>query len=538
MDQDGKRLGSVQNGEIVVRGPKVFDGYENDPQANESAFVDGWFHTGDVGYFDPDGYLFLTGRLKEMINRGGQKISPAEIDDALVAHPAVAAASAFPVPHPTLGEDVAVAVTLKAGSSVSAESLSDYLRRNLATYKVPRRFVFVDEIPKGPTGKVQRHKLAAAFGLTEGVAATPAAAETRPATALEAKLQALWASALGREHVGLHDDFFLLGGDSLQAVDLFLAIEAAIGRRLPRAVLFEAGTVAEMAARIESDAPSGCVVPIQPAGDRPPFFCVHDQAGHVLNFRHLARHLGTAQPFYGIQYVGLDGTDAPVTRMEDMARHYLREIRRIQPSGPYHIGGYSFGGRVAYAMARELRAAGEEVGLLALLDTYYLGGRRKVSPREWLARHGERMAGLRWRAVPAYLALRVRNAMTVSGIALRSRLIPVLWRLYGRLGRPVPLFLHQPAVATDVVRRNYRPLPYEGDAVLFQAELPASAHREVHEGWRKLITGGVAIRPVPGGHSDLLEEPHVRALAAELAACLNESRQRHARGEKMREAGR
>jgi thioesterase domain-containing protein/acyl carrier protein len=536
MDEDGQILDPDQRGEVVVRGPLLFDRYENDPEANAAAFVDGWYHTGDVGYFDADGYLFLTGRLKEMINRGGQKIAPSEIDDALNAHPAVMAASAFPVPHLTLGEEVAVAVTLEAGSSVKEESLSDFLRERLAGYKMPRRYIFVDEIPKGPTGKVQRHKLAAAFGLAGGVAATTAAAEARPATALEAKLQVLWATALGRDHVGLYDNFFLLGGDSLQAVDLFLAIEAEIGRRLPRAVLFEAGTVAEMAACIESDTPSGCVVPIQTEGERPPFFCVHDQDGHVLNFRDLARHLGTKQPFYGLQYVGLNGEEAPFTRMEDMATHYVREIRKIQPTGPYYIGGYSFGGRVAYAMAQQLRASGESVALLALLDTYYLIGQKNVGIRQWLARHCERIAKLSPREVPAYLALRVQNVMIVSKVALQSRLIPALWHIYERLDRPVPRFLHQPTVVNDVIRRNDRPRPYEGDVVLFQAELPASKHEEVHEGWRNLIKGGLEIRPVPGRHSDFLTEPHVCTLAAELSACLGERRERHSQSARNRDA--
>jgi len=524
MDEDGQILDPDQLGEIVVRGPMVIDGYDNDPEANAAAFVDGWYRTGDVGYFDMDGYLFLTGRIKEMINRGGQKISPREVDDALVAHPAVAAASTFSVPHPTLGEEVAAAVVVKTGLSVTEQSLSDFLRRNLATFKVPRQFVFVDEIPKGPTGKVHRHKLAAEFGLARGVTSTAAAAEAGQATALESKLQALWASALGLDHVGLHDDFFLLGGDSLQAVDLFLAIEAKIGHRLSRAVLFEAGTVAEMAARIENDAPSSCVVPIQPEGEAPPFFCVHDQNGQVLNFRDLARHLDNAQPFYGIQSIGLDGKAAPFTRMEDMATHYVREIRKIQPTGPYYIGGYSFGGRVAYAMAQRLRAAGESVALLALLDTYYLSGQRNVGTRQWLARHRERLAELRLREVPGYLAQRLQNVIIISKIALRSRLIPALWRIYERLGRPVPRILHRPAVANDVIRRNDRPQPYDGDAVLFQAELPATKHREVHEGWRNLISGGLEIRPIPGRHSDFLEEPHVRTLAAKLSACLAERR--------------
>ena len=165
MDADDRVAAPGVEGEVVARGVVVFDGYENDASANRSAFVDGWYRTGDLGYFDADGYLFLTGRIKEMINRGGQKISPGEIDDALLAHPKVLAASAFPVPHRTLGEVAAAAVVLEDGSLVDEKALLGFLRDKLAAYKVPRRLVFVDEIPKGPTGKVQRHKLADALGL-------------------------------------------------------------------------------------------------------------------------------------------------------------------------------------------------------------------------------------------------------------------------------------------------------------------------------------------------------------------------------------
>jgi acyl-CoA synthetase (AMP-forming)/AMP-acid ligase II/thioesterase domain-containing protein/acyl carrier protein len=540
MEPDGGLLPVGQRGEVVVSGDHVFKGYENDPAANAAAFNGDWFRTGDEGMLDEDGFLFLTGRIKETINRGGEKITPSEVEGALVKHPDVLSATVFPIPHGTLGEEVAAAVVLENGAVLSDELLSQFLKKRLTGFKVPRRIVFVDSIPKGPSGKIQRRYLATALGLDEnGVNArvTPAKAD-RPPTSLEATLQQLWAKTLGLDSVGLYDDFFLLGGDSLQAVDLFLAIESQIGHRLPRAVLFEAGTIAEMAARIEKDTPSGCIVPIQPKGEKPPFFCVHDQNGHVLNFRDLARHLGTEQPFYGLQYVGLNGGEVPVTRMEDMAAHYRREIRKIQPAGPYYIGGYSFGGRVAYTIAQQLLAAGENVALLALLDTYHLLGQKTVGKRQWWARHSERLAKLESREIPAYLALRIKNVMIVSSIALRSRLIPALWRVCEMLNRPIPQFLHRPAVANDVIRRNFRPKPYEGDAVLFQAELPATKHPDVHLGWRNLIKGGVDIRPVPGRHFDFLKEPHVRRLAEELADCLAERQERHSLDTQKPDTGR
>jgi acyl-CoA synthetase (AMP-forming)/AMP-acid ligase II len=165
MDEAGRMLCTGATGEVVIRGPGVTAGYENNPQANASAFVDGWFRTGDQGALDADGYLSITGRLKEIINRGGEKISPREVDEVLMDHPAVAQAVTFALPHASLGEDVGAAVVLYAGERVSERELRSYAGSRLADFKVPRHIVFVDEIPKGATGKLQRIGLAARLGL-------------------------------------------------------------------------------------------------------------------------------------------------------------------------------------------------------------------------------------------------------------------------------------------------------------------------------------------------------------------------------------
>ncbi len=268
------------------------------------------------------------------------------------------------------------------GAALTDQILTKYLLERLSGFKVPGRFYFVDEIPKSDAGKVQRYRLAEALGLETEAGSVRGADLNREPTPLEAQLQRMWATALKLPHVGLNDNFFLLGGDSLQAVEMFLNIEKELGQRLPRAALFEAGTVAEMACLIEYDQPSGCIVAIQDKGRGTPFFCVHDGNGDVLNFRDLARHMGEGRPFYGIQCVGLDGKEMPFTRIEGMAAHYISEIKKVQTEGPYFIGGYSFGGRVAYVMAQKLQES-SKLGLLALLDTAAQPGQRKFSWKYW-----------------------------------------------------------------------------------------------------------------------------------------------------------
>jgi oxalate---CoA ligase len=165
MDEEGRLLERGETGEVVIRGDSVTRGYENRPKANAEAFVNGWFRTGDQGVIDVEGYLTLTGRLKEIINRGGEKVSPREVDEALMDHPAVLQAVAFAVPHDMLGEDVAAAVVLREGMTASEQELRAFLAGKLAAFKTPRKILFLTEIPKGATGKLQRIGLAAKLGL-------------------------------------------------------------------------------------------------------------------------------------------------------------------------------------------------------------------------------------------------------------------------------------------------------------------------------------------------------------------------------------
>jgi acyl-CoA synthetase (AMP-forming)/AMP-acid ligase II/acyl carrier protein len=245
MDTAGNLLEHGETGEIVIRGANVTRGYENNPEANNQAFTNGWFRTGDEGYFDPEGYLYLSGRIKEMINRGGEKIAPREVDEVFLQHPAVVQAVAFAIPHQTLGEDLAVAVVLKAGQSVQEKDLRNFSFTRVAGYKVPSQVLVLDKIPKGPTGKLQR------IGLSEKLAEHLKAAYEGPRNDIEAALFNMWAEVLESEQFGVLDNFFVLGGDSLSATRLNARIQAAFGVNLPLGSIFREPTIAEQAVLIE-----------------------------------------------------------------------------------------------------------------------------------------------------------------------------------------------------------------------------------------------------------------------------------------------
>jgi acyl-CoA synthetase (AMP-forming)/AMP-acid ligase II/acyl carrier protein len=255
LDAAGAPLPVGAVGEVAVRGPNVMNGYRDAPEATAHAFVDGWFRTGDQGYLDDEGYLFLTGRLKELVNRGGEKIAPREVDEVLAAHPAVAQAVAFAAPHATLGEVVAAAVVPRAGSDVTEETLRRFAAARLAPFKVPQRVLLVAAIPTGPTGKLQRIGLAAALGLTEPLRdEAPAAEYAAPATPAEALVAELCAAVLGVDRVGVDDNFFTLGGDSVLATQLVARVADAVGRDVPLFAFLETPTVRALAAAVDGAA--------------------------------------------------------------------------------------------------------------------------------------------------------------------------------------------------------------------------------------------------------------------------------------------
>jgi acyl-CoA synthetase (AMP-forming)/AMP-acid ligase II len=243
MDEAGNFLSAGSRGEIVLRGANVTRGYEPD-EANKESFTNGWFRTGDLGYFDEDGYLFLTGRLKEIINRGGEKISPREIDETLLEHADVLQAVVFPVPHASLGEDIAAVVVVRDPRETTEASLRDYLMSRLVGFKVPACVLIVDEIPKSSTGKVRRAALVETFAerLQAGFIA--------PKNNLETLVANIYAHVLGVPRVGVNDNFFALGGDSLRAMQVISRVRSIFSVNLPIATLFLKTTVAQLAEEI------------------------------------------------------------------------------------------------------------------------------------------------------------------------------------------------------------------------------------------------------------------------------------------------
>jgi acyl-CoA synthetase (AMP-forming)/AMP-acid ligase II/acyl carrier protein len=258
MGEGGDLLPAGEIGEIVVRGSNVFQGYDNNPMANKSAFTDGWFRTGDQGCLDTNGYLFITGRLKELINRGGEKVAPWEVDEVLMDHSAVAQAVTFAVPHTQLGEDIAAAVVLHQNAQATDNDIRQFAATRLADFKVPSHVYIVDEIPKGPTGKMQRIGLAAKLGLTApeqvqpdgyGISCKPVseANYAAPWTEVERILAKIWQEVLHVEQVSAQHNFFDLGGNSLDIVQVHNKLQDTFRRDISITEVFKYPTISSLA---------------------------------------------------------------------------------------------------------------------------------------------------------------------------------------------------------------------------------------------------------------------------------------------------
>ena len=351
----------------------------------------------------------------------------------------------------------------------------------------------------------------------------------KPDGGVESVLAEWWQELLGVEKVALDDDFFDLGGHSLIAVRLFSKIKKTYRLDLGLSTLFEARTVRKLATVIRrtgtpgvpEDIASTAVVPIRQQGTRPPLFLISGLGGEVIGFDTLARYLGQDQPVYALQPQGLDGRTPYLTRVEDMAAYYLREVRNIQPHGPYCFAGYSFGGYVIYEMAQQLHTVGETVALLGFLDTiewqYYEGITHPEDLRQRWALRLNRLMYRRWDYVRD-------TAYSAAG--------KVFYRLFHKLGWSLPQGMSTLEKINLLAMSQYHPAVYPGRLTIFRSVTRDAALGEDELlGWGGLVSGGIEVLDVTGRHLEMLVEPNVRVLAEKLRACLNQlqipSRQDH-----------
>jgi amino acid adenylation domain-containing protein len=495
--------------ELHIAGVGVAQGYFNRPELTGEKFIPDPFsseagarmyRTGDLARYLPSGEIEFLGRKDDQIKVRGFRIELGEIESQLAKHPGVSQVVVIAKQKPSGDKYLVAYLVMEPQAEASPASLRSFLKEQLPDYMVPSAFMVLDSMPMTPNGKINRR------GLPEPDFDAPSPESAVASDALQWQLTRIWQEVLEKKHIGIRDNFFELGGHSLMAARLMHRIGQEIGKTLPLAMLFEAPTIEQLAAALGQDGWSrywSSLVPIQPTGSQPPFFCVHGVGGNVIGLRELGQCMAPDYPFYGLQSQGLDGSRPCHKTIEEMALHYIHEIRSVQPNGPYFLGGFSFGGLVAYEMAQQLRAGGEDVGLLVLFDTY--PGNLTVEDNSFLGS----LLHLKWRNLfrdlPKVVEKRIRRRMKWW----RRRVQPALWDVRN---------------SNTAAHNSYVLRAYEGRGTLLRAgKKSLRGAKDPHAAWHGLIAN-LETHEIPGDHFDILVQPHVNRLAECLKSCVDRGR--------------
>lgn len=540
VDENLQPVSLGQEGQLLIGGDGLARGYNNRPDLTNNKFIPDHFRavegarlyqTGDLARYLPDGTISFLGRIDHQVKIRGYRVELGEIEAVLSTHPSVRQCV---VVAREQGGDKKLVGYLVPGADQKPVSrvLREFLKTQLPDYMIPSAFVVVSALPLTPNGKIDR-------GALPGPSRENSAMEVdliAPRNELERQLVAIWENILKISPIGVTDNIFDLGVDSVLAAELFARIEKALGRNLPPGPLFQAPTIESLAAllrRSETVSKWTSLVSIQPRGSKAPLFCVHGGAGTVLLFNSLARHLAPERPVYGLQARGLYGRNLPHSNVKDMAAHYVKEMRSLQAHGPYLIGGWCFGGVVAYEMAQQLQSAGEKVDLLVMFNApsgpEHYAIRADSVPiateppsAERLGKHWQQLRTLRTSERIKYIGRRIRGKVgrarwqlyrNLRGIARRS-----LCRIYVALRLPLPddirnyYFLY----TNKIAETRYRPQPYSGSMLIFRDQGPYQDHTL---GWNRFVIGEIECYEVPvavNHHRALMQEPVVRTVAAQM----------------------
>ena len=527
-------------GELYVGGDGLALGYLNQPELTAQKFIPDPFgkdpgarlyQTGDLVRWLPEGTIEFLRRLDQQVKIRGFRVELDEIETVLNEHPAVCG-SAVTVWGDGAGDRKLVAYFVADSTVPSPEALRAHLSRKLPGYMIPTAFVPLQNLPLNGNGKVNRRALPP----PDGQWLPPAKKFIAPRDEVEARLVKIWEEILGASRIGVEDHFFDLGGHSLLAVRLVARIEKVFNRKIPVAAVFESPTVAQMAQALHGDkrsAPASSIVEIQPRGTKPPLFLVHGVGGGMFwGYTNLSRYLGADQPVFAFNSRGMSGQPELAT-VEEMAAQYVADLRAFRPHGPYYLGGYCFGGNVAYEMARQLEVQGEKIALLALVNCAPPNSsyaRFKLTP----------VSGFKFLRNLVHWLSYIRH-MTDSQrrdfFRWKLRAFKKRWQRLWRRRRITPANLDvdevvdlstQPEDRRKLWEAHVRALlahhtqPYAGRVTLFRTPAHSLFCSFDHAfGWRG-YAGAVTVHIVSGAHESVLDEPHVRTLAERLKQCLVE----------------
>ena len=536
LDENGQRVANGQVGILYIGGQSLARGYLNQPELTRERFIpnpfrahehaqDRLYNTGDLVRARPDGNLEFLGRQDDQVKIRGFRIELGEIESVLRQHSLVADAVVRPYDYAPHDTRLIAYVVPKRGKNLTTSALHQAALAALPRYMCPVSYTILLSLPYNANGKIDRQGLPAPELMHLG-----SQTSVSPADPLTLQLTKIWENILNLPQIGVEDNFFDVGGNSLTAVRLFGRIEHVFGRSLPLATLLEAPTIQALVHVLRDEGwtpPWQCLVPIQPNGVRTPFFCVHAVGGNVLSLRELAHKLGEDQPFYALQSQGLNGQDTVPKSVEEMAAYYLDEIRTIQPHGPYLLGGQSSGGFVAFEMAQQLLTRGETIGLLAMIDTCapMLDQFKRALP---IARRVAFHLLMLRRHRLIYMTEKLREASKASTLRMTALRMQLLYNLGYYRDHTLPAAWRYRAVQHAIAQAimAYTPALYPGNVTLFRATETFEAYLEdyyqIHQPWASLVSGCLVCHNIEGGHN-LEKGPAVDLLADKLKHALSPS---------------
>ena len=486
VDENGRPVAAGEPGTVTVTAPRMAIGYWDDPEATAAAFSDNpdgtrTYRSSDVGRLDAQGRLQLLGRRDHSVKIRGYLVEPGEVDAALFALDDVREAVTVGAPRPGDGLNRLVAYVVSKSERPSAVDVRAALHTRLPGYMVPESIVFLDALPRTDRGKLDRS------ALPEPPVAVPGG-RVDDLTEWESVVAAVWERVLALDVVGPDDDFFELGGDSLAAEQLMAALVSDLGvpeTEARTSLLAEAPTLTTFSRRLRRKPSKGqdTLIPLQTEGTRPPLFVVAGAGGLGVGLVPLAKHLGPDQPTYALQAFALERRGVPDWSIRATARRHVRSIRRVQPEGPYHVGGHSFGGLVALEIAHQLRAAGEDVDLLVVLDSF---------PPDPDAQPRPPARGLIG-GVKDLLGLAATGIVATPGLGQ-------YWRFHRQ---------------SMLLSRRYRCAPWPGRTLVVVADSP---EREIRSAWAPHLSGPWEALSIAGDHLAMMREPYAGQIGAAVSA--------------------
>jgi thioesterase domain-containing protein/acyl carrier protein len=513
-------------GELYIGGDGVALGYLNYPGLSADRFLPNPFdrsvgsrlyRTRDRVRQRADGNFEFLGRLDHQVKLRGYRIELGEISTVLGRHPEVKEAVTTLCERDVARRHLVAHVVIAPGSSTRAESLKSFLRTKVPDYMLPARFVFLDALPRLPSGKVDYCALSEpAFSEI-----TPGKDFLAPRDAIEQGLAGIFEELLKKHPVGARQNFLDLGGDSLLVARLHRRIEQTFGKRLPMAKILEAPNIEQLASILRNHlGPPSLpgIIPIQTEGSRPAFLCL----GAGPAFLPLARLVGDDVPFLGLDLGLLDPAElVSPYKLEDVAAQVAGRIRGLQPEGPYYVGGWCRFGALAYETARQILSQGAEVALLTLIDSpnpaYYRALPAAVKVQLRVQRLKYHLANLR-RAKTSQVPQYIHDRLSV----MRYKMGKLRVRASHGLGLEARGGMAGLESILHVASSGYLPPPYPGRMILFQAaERPHGPHWDLRFGWRELVKGHLEVYDVPGGHEGMFQEPHVQVMAGRIRESLS-----------------